>query len=779
MTSPRARNTAPAPSRDVSAPDPAAPARGGALLWPCTILLLALGLVNALVSVEIQSYWESDPAVQPPPAVFMSVTPTLGTWLNLATVAAAGLAMLVHAWAGGRIKWGAVVLAFAGIAGCFFHGRFDGDALIRGSSWLGGVALALAIHHLASRDLHRRFMAAAIVALAVPLALQALHFIVIERPMTIRMFEANKAQIFAAHGWAPDSAMAQAFIRRMTSPDAVGVFSLSNVLGSIAAAAAALAAGFLAGAVARRDPRAVIMPAITLGLALTTMALSRSKGAAVAFVLVLGLVLVARPLARSRRWNLLSPAAAALVALAFVAILVRGWVGPPATVAGERSLLFRFHYLQGAARMIVEDPAGVLLRGLGSGGFVEAYFRAKNPINPEDVTSTHNLFADYAVMLGLGGLALSALALAWLWQAGRRAHAGFAVPDALDAAKTGAGRSGAEESGEDERPLVLQAAALGMPLFITQYFMQLPGLTMERGLTWIFSTMGFIAVVAVLASRRRDGRWINVGLLGAAALLLTHNQIEMTFFQPGSATLAWMILAVAAGPGSPASSMDADPTASRAAMRRIFTMVPGAALLLFLPAMVVFVCLPVTHEQQWLARASVLRQMNRTPEAIEALGRAASEVPRDFLPHRWFTVLSASEARELMRAGRADGAAAALGRAVRHLRGVLKLGINAGSVHRLMAQNETFLASITHDASHVDAALEQWREVLKRRPYSLPDHLAFADLLWEVNRREEAREVYRRCLELDAQAYLDPVRQLVPGERARVESSLGATSGKE
>ncbi|MCX5659827.1 MAG: hypothetical protein NTW19_08910 [Planctomycetota bacterium] len=766
----RAAATASTAKAIASPPDRFAP-----FLWAATLAVLALGLVYALVSVDLLAYWDADPAVGPQ-QVFMSLTPEISAWLNVATVVAAGLAMLLHALAGGRVRWGAVLLAFAGIAACAYHGRFDGDSLFRGSSWAGGVALALAASHLAQRDRHRRFMAAAIVAMVIPIALQALYFILVERPMTIRMFEAGRDRLFESHGWAPDSPMAKAFVRRLESPDAVGVFNLSNVLGSVSGAIAVLAIAIFIGAVVRRSGREAVVPGILAVMGLATLALSRSKGAATSTVLVVGLLALAWPLARAAKRNRLSSAALALVALAFAAILALGWMSSPETIPRALlSLLFRFHYLQAAAHMVAEDPAGTLLRGLGTGGFVEAYFRTKNPINPEDVTSTHNLFVDYSVMLGLGGIAWSCLALLWLWQAGRHAQDALAAPD-TPAIADDRSEAALLEAGRADRGRLLLAAILGLALFLTQYVRQLPGMTPERGLIWIFSTVGFFGVTALLASDRgADRRWMGVGLFAAATLLLTHNQIEMTFFQPGSATLAWLILAVASGSGS--DSADAAPGAGSAvapsAPRRWISLAPGAAMLLVLvPIMEIGSREPIVAEQRWLARASDLRRMSRTPEAIDALARAAAELPADFVPHRWMVVLSTDLSHTLAREGRSGEALASLTRAAEHLQSVVPLGINAGSIHRLLAQNAGSIAGLTHDSAYVEIARAEWRETLKLRPYSLPDHLAFADLSWDVGQRDEAKALYRRCLELDGQAYLDPVRQLLPQDKARAEASI-------
>ncbi len=145
----------------------------------------------------------------------------------------------------------------------------------------------------------------------------------------------------------------------------------------------------------------------------------------------------ARPV-RWRGWCL-GLSAAALPLLVIAGVALRGWIGVPAPeevgqgVKGELSVLFRWQYWGAAWRMVTES-AGHANVGVGPGAFGDLYLIHKDRFNPEEVTSAHNVFVDWVTMLGVGGWAWSVLVLVWLFGGARGLVLGKTEPgDGLDA----------------------------------------------------------------------------------------------------------------------------------------------------------------------------------------------------------------------------------------------------------------------------------------------------------------------------------------------------------
>ena len=516
------------------------------LLLLATIALLACTLIFCLVKTELYGFWAGDPAGQTTVVPEFILTPPHMAWLNTGSVVLAGLVLLLHAWLGGKIRWGWVMLTGLGMAACAYHAHEDIENLTRGATWTAAAALGLAAGHLAQFERPRRWMTVALLSMLIPMAFQAIYDVYVANPEFVRQFEAHRNQFLQKQGMTPDSNAAQTYIRRLKSPDALGAFEFSNVLGSISAALTALAAAMAMGAFLRRNRRDGMILLVIAALGIVTVCLSRSKGAGVALALTGGLLLLA--LAATRRpglRRLLPAVGVGLIVVAIAALLARGWWGRPPTINGERSLLFRYQYVEGAATIIRENPGRNLFLGVGPAGFVTRYFHAKDPFSPEDVTSTHNVFVDWVTMLGVGGMAWSMLLLLWLWNAGRRPAADIALPDpAPKASQAGQGI----ENGN-----LLPAALLTAAIFVPSIMITLPGLLPEQAVMNLVAALCFLAITAWLVGPQAfDRRWMSVGLFAAGVVLLVHNQIEMTFFQGGSVAIAWVILAVAAGGGTSA-----------------------------------------------------------------------------------------------------------------------------------------------------------------------------------------------------------------------------------
>ena len=110
--------------------------------------------------------------------------------------------------------------------------------------------------------------------------------------------------------------------------------------------------------------------------------------------------------------RLLLLAGLAGIAIPLLAVVVRGLVGERLS---ELSLLFRWFYMQGAARIFAQHlPVGV-----GPDGFQEAYLLAKPVLSPEAVASPHNILWDWLSTLGLFGVAWCVLLVTLAMRVGK------------------------------------------------------------------------------------------------------------------------------------------------------------------------------------------------------------------------------------------------------------------------------------------------------------------------------------------------------------------------
>ena len=188
----------------------------------------------------------------------------------------------------------------------------------------------------------------------------------------------------------------------------------------------------------------------------------------------------------------------------------------------ELSLLFRWHYLVGAARVIADHP----WLGCGPAWFKDAYMLVKVPINPEEVESPHSLLFDWAATLGVFGLAWAALWLAWLWRG---------IAHGARAADPEATRQATQTSFHARALLALVPYCAFIICCATEWYAL--GLDLVLLLLVAVSAWWFAArVVSVL-----DPRTHTLALVGASAALAAHAMIEVTPVNAGSA--AWFMAA--------------------------------------------------------------------------------------------------------------------------------------------------------------------------------------------------------------------------------------------
>lgn len=411
-------------------------ARAAALRRVGVAIVLAGFLCRAMSLLSPLPGWDIDPLVfgALPGRGLGGIGPAESIIIDcLALMGAALLALGARARA--RTIWPdacVALLAVVGTTSVVWHARFGGpdhgpsigDHRI-GIAWLSAVCAGGALF-MARRDAElRRAAAAVLLGFVVVLAAKGAVQLFIEHPQTVSSYRSDPARYLAGQGFSPDSPMARAFERRLLQAEATGWFGLANVYATFAAGFA-VAFCVLAAAAIRRG--AGLAPAwrwvavASAVVALAMLAAANAKGgvmAAGAGAGALALALLAvrvRSLSAGpvggRRIAWIGGAVGALAVFGPIALVaVRGMIGER---IGELSLLFRWFYMQGAARIFAAHPFGV-----GPDGFQQAYLLAKPPISPEEVTSPHNILLDWSATLGVAGLAWCVLLVLAAGAAGR------------------------------------------------------------------------------------------------------------------------------------------------------------------------------------------------------------------------------------------------------------------------------------------------------------------------------------------------------------------------
>lgn len=542
-------------------------------LWISAGLLLALAplLAKALLPTVPMPFWDSDPLTTRPMGLGTGLTPLWSIVYDLVSMLG-GVLLMACAGVGhalGRRWWGMVLLLLIGSVPLLAHAlnpNANIAELRTGLSWLSAMVVGVGVALSAVERTVRVVVLALFAGLVGVLAIKGAVELLIEHPALVETYKNNREQILAAQGWLPDSGMARSYERRLMQAEATGWFGLANVYASLMAAMAGVWSVLTLVAIERRAELgrwSVVAPLLGLLASITGVAMAGGKGGWV--VLVLGLAIAGvliwiakRASPRVRGWIVrsLPVLIPSLCILAIAAVLLRGMLGDH---LGERSLLFRSFYFDGAWRIFVDSilrqanpagsdlPAVTSLLGTGTAGFKEAYIVYKNPLATEDVASVHSVFLDWMATLGVLGLAWCAMALRWMLDAGQGTASVIAHK---------AGTSTLTEP--DEQPaftvrLVCLIAAIATVLSLAQVPLML---TLEE----ILARMGGLVVwcllgVAVtrLVTGGRDGV-VRLALFSGAAVLAVHGQIEQTFAWPGSVGLIVVLIAGSASASVPAQT---------------------------------------------------------------------------------------------------------------------------------------------------------------------------------------------------------------------------------
>lgn len=738
--------------------------------------VLGLALLRATVPSVAFPGWDLDPSMLAGPVIGLGPTANLGIDLVMLTLAGAILAL--SATLGLCVRWWRWLLLGAGLATVAWHARFSPaaaqDHLTLGASWAAAMSACVALSVAARLESVARVAAALLLGSIAFFALKAGVQVLVENPQTIEMFKANRESMLAAQGWTPDSFAAKAFERRLYDAPGTGWLGLSNVLATAGACATAAAIAIL---IQEQSKRLGVLAAAAAGIAVLYFAGSKGGwGAAAMGIVALALL----PLAtRWRFGNVLLLVSLPLTALAAVGL--RGLVGER---IGELSLLFRSQYLGAAARIFAEHP----LLGVGPAGFKDAYLLAKNPLNPEEITSPHSVFFDFAATLGIGGLAWSALLLSSLASAARAAAAQDSEPSRSIRAEV--------------RFVLLTLSAATIAGAWVEIDISSPANVLVR-----IGGLALAAIIAIAVLQVRGSRVLRVAAAIAGAVGLTHGMIELTPVIAGSAPLFAGLIGLAG-----ATRVWNGGAPPRGAMARAL---PGLALCV-IGLVATLAVGPVSRWEALLRSSSA--SMGQGATLNRAFAEASDSTEKQAALSRLREAVGSpvgsndSDISSALMQLRARGSAAALQELIaaiavspthsetresasrvalqlaamrppesqerRDLRqSAIQLAADATTLPLRRAAALAWLANVLRGAADLGGDPTLRREALSalERAASLdpwnPMHAAnAAKLAAELRDDPAARRWAAKALELDTNMRLDPLRRLEPTERARLEA---------
>lgn len=608
--------------------EPATPTNGTVPSRLAAVRLAAVMAMGSLIGLKmLASYdplpgWGADPTLHDA-ALRVSISPDLHVAINAGITLFAGLILsLAGAANSSRVaaNSGTILLAVS-LGSLLYHTAFNRAASVEdwtaGSDLIAAACAGAACFSLPRATSPHRAMSALLCGVVIAVAAKGTLQYFVEHGQTVRAYLESRDQILAANGWAPGSPSALAYERRLFQREPTGWFGLSNIFASVTGAGAVALAG-LALVADSRPARAVL--GISAVFAGVVVALTLSKGGLVATGV--GIVVLVLLWWHQRRTCPADPTGKAfriasaylpwifvgLAILGQAAIVLRGMMG---TRIPELSLLFRWFYIQGAAKIYSNNPVA----GVGPAGFKDAYLLAKPPISPEDVASPHSLPWDFASTLGLGGLALTALWLSWVWMTGRGAI--FALQGEPHTARAPA------EATRDDRdvPTGVQTRLLALAVaaaVISSVWIEKDATSPEIAAMKLFGLAAWLAVsLAAWGALRSAAAY---PLAAMAAVLVLHAQVEMTPVWIGSGAWFMAIIGLAASTGS---TPQKPTTASEVPERTASLQIASRVAVLSLVAACLFAM---------VARAGILFNwtslLHRSAERVLGVTRLFSEIDR-------------------------------------------------------------------------------------------------------------------------------------------------------
>jgi len=709
-------------------------------------IVVAAG-ARLMIAFAPVAVFDVDPAIDC--SQFIGATPAQSLLLDALAFAGASWLLVRRLLIDHGIDWGWIVLTalcIPAIALSFAHSISDSEQLWHASTWVAGIMVALALLAQVGGERSiflRRFLVAALAGVAVVLAVRGIAQLTSEHSLTVEYYKANRGTFLKSQGWLENSSQALSYERRLLQNEATGWLGFANVFATVAAASAVLMASAALG-------RGMVVARSWLGLCAIMCAglvvTSGSKGGVGALAVGLIVSICVRRWSGWSRWLLV-----ALPLLAIGAVVLRGIIG---SNWAEQSLFFRWHYLVGGFWTFVSSP----WTGVGPAGFQSAFMQTRPIESVEEVVSAHGAFADWMIAFGVAGIGIIALqlALAW-WSAPRTAVAhgerNGAMPGVVEISVAAVVFAS-----------IISIAFESPALESIAYAWRLGGLAAGAITAW--------AIVRILEQGGDEAeRVVGLGLCAMAAVVLTHGQIDMVFWLPGSALWAWLVLAIAAwwNRGSRDQALPhAQAQMSRLALGSMaflsFAIAIGCALVIS----------PALSRQDEIAidAAELLNKSahKKSNEAL-AIGRAQAGIALAYAAKIWppRTIYSLHAAEQLQAAAMCDPLP---NEAIGWLRAARESAQSAEATYSGQFQARLLLSTIAIREAELSvgswqAAERALQDVLAINPRHCESWLRLAAVFAGQGNTLAARAAFESALDCNESFALDPVRQF-SADRKRV-----------
>ena len=785
------------------------------------LIVVLAAVLRCLVVIAPRIYFDQDPRFTP--LIPDGLGPAGTQLLDLLTITAAGLVISKA----DRIHKIQLLLAGIGLAFIAWHAWQSAGNLRVGSSWAAAICTGLAAVHFTEDKYLRRISLAIVLGLTGLLAARGFYQILAENPRTIEYFQQHRADQLAAQGWSVRSAQARLLERRITQNEASGWFGLTNIYGSIMAAffvgwSVLLISNLRNTGNQRRYFLLLVSAFCATVISLAGVYVSRSKGAAGAVVLALTLLTITWFLLRRNKTSRFVPlvgVCAAVVVL--LAVVLRGLLGEHIPPEKELSLLFRWQYLIGAFRIWLSHP----VTGVGPDRFKAAYQILKPALSPEEVISPHSIFADYISTLGLGGIALSALVLAWIIRCGKAA-----LP------KNNRIKLSEKPSADTCNAFLHRPYFLPLAILVTALIALRLEATVLLGDDISVRSVGIamFIVFSLTAFRLLDfpdnekdvSTAEQLILSGMVLVLFAHAQIEMTPVIPASAPVFMLVLGLAARDSRNHAENDTKTgRGTRLAVAVFFILLiavsaagftttarrefylkraaeilePQAYLHLSLSDLSQRAAIneqqlreaqkkireilqqhcpdapPVSASDELFtrfAREKGLGELDLTliPRAVKYLEKAAEIPPSYPEAGREITRLLMVQAEAAKQLGRHDDEYRLLHQTLASANHVLEKFPPNSANERIAAEVYLQAGKRLNKPSLIREGLFHAEKAADLDPYNINLALQVADMYYETGNHKEAAKWYRKTLELNELHRLDPLGQLKEDELARVRS---------
>jgi O-antigen ligase len=425
-------------------------------------------------------------------------------------------------------------------------------ALITASTWLSAGFLAAAVCRLADTPATRRLVAAIALAAFSAQCAQGLSYVWVDLPALQESWQSQRTDFFTARGWQPDSFTARQFEKKVLGGELIGFTASANTYAANLLVGLLICTPLLILTIRQlrssaKDPSAheehqvnLLRLLLLAALAATSLYLglktsSRTSGlAALLGLTAITAFLIASPrlvarLTANRRSLLVS--AALLLAAAIAAVVALG-ISRDGDLL-HPSLTFRWRYWLGGWHIFTQH----LLTGVGFSNFGSEYLLVRLPQAAEEVRDPHNLLVRFAAELGLPGLLLL---IAWLTDHWTHATRPIATPS-------------------ETHPIVqpsLRIPAFGVAGSFLLVAICAIDFTSDTGYViyefarrLLFAGLMLMVALATCARSIRDftidphgDQYTRLGILVATAMLLLVNLMDFSLAEPGTLSLAALLL---------------------------------------------------------------------------------------------------------------------------------------------------------------------------------------------------------------------------------------------